>query len=77
MLSFEGSSVATGSVGAVTINSGGTFYLYSTVSNNITRPIIANGGTLQLGAGTGSANSPIVLQSNVNLTTARCRSPAM
>jgi autotransporter-associated beta strand protein len=70
LLSFEGTTVATGGVGAVTINSGGTFYLYSTVSNNITRPIVANGGILQLGSGTGSANSPVLLQSNVNLNVA-------
>lgn len=66
-LSIEGGSIVTGTVGNITINPGSTFYFYSTTGPNITRPIVANGGTLQLGsggAGAGAANSPITLQTN-------------
>ncbi len=69
MISFEGTGlIVTGVVGATTLNTGGTLMLYNTLSNNITRPIVANGGTLNLGtggAGAGAVNSPITLQSNL------------
>jgi autotransporter-associated beta strand protein len=71
-MSFEGTGlIVTGVVGATTLNVGGSLMLYNTISNNMSRLIIANGGTLQLGTsgggGSGTANSPIMLQSNLPL----------
>lgn len=69
-LAIESGSIATGGVGTITINTGGTFYFYQNAPNTVTRPIIANGGILQLSSGangTTYADSPVILQSNTTL----------
>ncbi len=70
ILSLEGGGINVASGGVITLNTGGSLMLYGTAASNITRSLVANGGTLMLGsggAGGGAANSPIVLQSNLTL----------
>jgi autotransporter-associated beta strand protein len=60
ILSIETSSTATGS-GTITIGSGGTLAFYGTTGANITRDIIANGGTITNLGSDASVNSNVLL----------------
>ena len=68
-LSLEGATLLVPDIAgsAITLNTGGILQPYATTAANLTRRIVANGGTLLLGAGAGGINSPVTLQSNLTL----------
>ncbi|MCX7010577.1 MAG: autotransporter-associated beta strand repeat-containing protein, partial [Kiritimatiellaeota bacterium] len=66
--SIQTSTVCTGTVGTITVQTGGALDFYQTTAGKITRPIRLNGGSITIGS-TATVDSPITLATNATINT--------